>query len=122
MNRINFKFVALFITLGVLFSIALTGCNSKTASTNRASSDNGKIVAVGAENEYADIISQIGGKYVSVTAIMSDPNTDPHSYEANTQDASIVSKSTLVVENGLGYDDFIDKLVSGSPNSKREVI
>ncbi len=43
----------------------------------------GKIVAVGAESEYADVISQVGGKYVQVTAIVSNPNTDPHSFEAS---------------------------------------
>ncbi len=49
------------------------------------------IKAVGAENEYADVIRQIGGQYVSVAGIMSDPNVDPHSYEASTQDAALVA-------------------------------
>ena len=43
----------------------------------------GQIVAVGAENEYANVISQIGGGYVAVTAIESNPNTDPHTFEAS---------------------------------------
>ncbi|MBB5888336.1 metal ABC transporter solute-binding protein, Zn/Mn family [Lactovum miscens] len=93
------------------------------ACTKSASSDsNGKIIAVGSENEYANVISQIGGRYVSVTAIMSNPATDPHSYEANTKDASTISKATLVVQNGLGYDNFMNKIESGSKNSKRNVI
>ena len=51
----------------------------------------GVIRAVGAENEYANVISQIGGKYVSVTAIMSNPNTDPHTFEASPGVAQNVS-------------------------------
>ena len=47
-----------------------------------------KITAVGAENEYANVISQIGGNYVSVSAIMSNPNTDPHTFEASPSVAS----------------------------------
>lgn len=43
----------------------------------------GKIAIVAAENEYGNVASQIGGKYVSVTSIESNPNTDPHDYEVS---------------------------------------
>ena len=102
----------------IISLISLTGCYSKSV----AASANGKIFAVGAENEYANVIQQIGGKYVTVIAIMSDPNTDPHEYEANTTDALNISKADLIVENGLGYDDFMDQLEASSPNSNRTVI
>lgn len=42
------------------------------------------------------VISQIGGQYVSVAAIMSDPSTDPHTYEASTTDAGLIDQATLV--------------------------
>ena len=96
--------------------------DSVSSNVSSASSEVKQLVAVGAENEYADIISQIGGQYVSVTGIMSNPETDPHTYEADTKDAALVGKAALVVENGLGYDDFMDKLISGSPNANRTVI
>ena len=32
---------------------------------------------------YADVISQVGGKYVQSSSIMSNPNTDPHTFEAS---------------------------------------
>jgi zinc/manganese transport system substrate-binding protein len=82
----------------------------------------GRIVAVGAENEYANVISQIGGKYVSVSAIMSNPNTDPHTFEASPSVAEEVSAAKLVVQNGVGYDTFMDKIESASSNSSRRVI
>lgn len=96
----------------------LAGCKNNVADNE----SNGKIIAVGAENEYADVISQIGGKYVSAIGIMNNPETDPHSYEANTGDASLVNKATLIVQNGLGYDDFMNKLESSSSHSKRQII
>ena len=52
----------------------------------------GQIVAVGAENEYANVISQIGGKYVAVSAIESNPNTDPHTFEASPSVAQEVGR------------------------------
>jgi zinc/manganese transport system substrate-binding protein len=100
----------------------LTGCGARQASPQAPPAANKLIKAVGAENEYADVISQIGGQYVSVSGIMSDPNVDPHSYEADTQDAALVAGASLIVENGLGYDDFMDKLAAASPSSNRTVI
>ncbi|WP_436664321.1 metal ABC transporter solute-binding protein, Zn/Mn family [Alicyclobacillus acidoterrestris] len=104
----------------------LAGCGTTENNTSSASAkgtSNAKVIqAVGAENEYANVIQQIGGKYVSATGIMSDPSTDPHDYEASTKDAALVGNATLVVQNGVGYDDFMSKLESSSPNSKRAVI
>lgn len=77
------------------------------------------INVVAAENFYGNIASQIGGSHVSVTSILSDPNVDPHEYQSNVQTAIAVGKANLVIENGGGYDDWMDKILSGSPNSKR---
>ena len=63
----------------LLAAASAAGCGTGLAP------DPGRIAAVGAENEYANVISQIGGQYVSVTAIMSNPNTDPHTFEASQQ-------------------------------------
>ena len=96
----------------------IAGCAAAGASGGSA----GQIVAVGAENEYANVISQIGGRYVHASAIMSNPNTDPHTFEASPRVASTVSGAQLIVQNGLGYDDFMGKVESASPNPSRKVI
>ena len=82
----------------------------------------GRIVAVGAENEYANVIGQIGGPYVQVSAIESNPNTDPHTFEASPSVAEVVSAASLVVENGVGYDTYMEKIESASSGSRRKVI
>jgi zinc/manganese transport system substrate-binding protein len=82
----------------------------------------GKIVAVGAENQYADVISQVGGEYVQASAIMSNPNTDPHTFEASIAVAREVGSAQLVVQNGVGYDSFMDSIESATPASGRTVI
>jgi zinc/manganese transport system substrate-binding protein len=81
-----------------------------------------KIVAVGAENEYANVIGQIGGSYVSVSAIQSNPNTDPHTFEASPAVAAVVSKASLIVQNGVGYDSYMNKIEAASPKPDRKVI
>jgi len=95
---------------------------SATPSAAAAPTSVRKIVAVGAENEYANVVSQIGGRYVSATAIMSNPSTDPHTFEASPRVAEAVEAAQLVVQNGVGYDTFMNKIEAASPNAKREVI
>jgi zinc/manganese transport system substrate-binding protein len=82
----------------------------------------GKIVAVGAESEYADVIGQVGGKYVQASAIMSNPNTDPHTFEASIAVAREVRAAQLVVQNGVGYDAFMDTIESAAPSNGRTVV
>ena len=98
---------------------AVTACSGTASGAPNAS---GKIVAIGAENEYADVIGQIGGKYVEASAIMSNPNTDPHTFEASPAVAREVSAAQLIVQNGVSYDTFMSTIESASPNSGRKVI
>ena len=93
------------------------------ASARAASTSGGLIAAVGAENEYANVISQIGGRYVRVSAIESNPNTDPHSFEASPSVAQEVSAAAVVVQNGLGYDSYMNSIEAASPELRsRKVI
>jgi zinc/manganese transport system substrate-binding protein len=80
------------------------------------------IRAVGSTNVYADVIRQIGGARVTVLGILSNPNSDPHTYESSTTDATTVERATLIVQNGLGYDAFVNKLEDASPSRNRIVI
>jgi zinc/manganese transport system substrate-binding protein len=114
-SRHGIMLAALAITAGLLAS----ACSSAASGSSGSS---GTINAVGAENEYANVISQIGGKYVKVTAIESNPNTDPHTFEASPSVAKAVSAAQLVVQNGVGYDTYMNKIESASPSSTRKVI
>jgi zinc/manganese transport system substrate-binding protein len=102
----------------------LAGCGSSSPDSSSSDSGGGPaaIAAVGAENEYANVIEQIGGKYVKVSAIESNPNTDPHTYESSPSDAQTVSQAQLIVQNGVGYDTYMEKIESASPSSSRKVI
>jgi zinc/manganese transport system substrate-binding protein len=99
---------------GLLLAMMLSG--------HHAMASSGAVNAVGIENEYADVISQIGGKYVDVSTIESDPNTDPHTFEVSPKVASQIAAAELIVENGVGYDDWAHKIISAAPNTNREVI
>jgi len=98
------------------------GSSSKAGDAAQGGQSSAPIDAVGAENEYANVIEQIGGKYVKVTAIESNPNTDPHTFEASPSVAEAVSQAKLLIENGVGYDTYMEKIESASPSSSRKVI
>jgi len=106
--------VAVLATLSAL----LAGCGVAGPSAGAG----GRILAVGAENQYANVIAQVGGRYVQVSAVERDPNTDPHSFEASPSVAETVSAAGLVVQNGVGYDTFMERIESASPSSRRRVI
>ena len=107
-----------WLALGLAASLApaLAGCSAAGGSSN------GRINVVAGENFYGDVVSKVGGDLVSVTSILNDPNVDPHTYESSTQNAKQVADATLVVENGFGYDAFLDHLLGSSPRSDRKVI
>jgi zinc/manganese transport system substrate-binding protein len=107
------------VLAAVVSGLNIAACGS---ASSPSAGPGGRIVAVGAENEYANVISQIGGRYVKVSAVMSNPNTDPHSFEASPSVAQTVSHAKVVVQNGVGYDDFMTKIESASPSSSRKVI
>ncbi len=108
---------------GAAAALVLTvgACGTDGASTS-GGTGSGVISAVGAENEYANVLSQIGGKYVHVVAIESNPNTDPHTFEASPRVAQEVSSAQLVVQNGVGYDTWISRIEAASPSPTRKVI
>ena len=83
-SRSLVKGAAVLLAVGTVSILAPVLAGASNRPTTR-------IIAVGAENEYANVISQIGGKYVSVSAIMSNPNTDPHSSKRAPACAEVVS-------------------------------
>jgi zinc/manganese transport system substrate-binding protein len=92
-------------------------------SSSAATPGGGDVIsAVGAENQYADVIAQVGGRYVRATALLSNPGTDPHTFEASIAVARQVGDARLVVQNGLGYDTFMNTIEDATPGGARTVI
>ena len=106
--------------LSLAAALLASACSPASGSSDPGSGSS--IVAVGAENQYANVIGQVGGKYVKASAIMSNPNTDPHTFEASASVARTVSEARLVVQNGVGYDTWANTIENAAPNPARKVI
>lgn len=105
-----------FVALAAGAALALAGCSPSGPAAD------GRIRVVASTNVYGDIAKTIGGDRVSVTSIISDPSQDPHSYEADAQVQLALSQADLVIENGGGYDAFVDTLLKGAGDSKTIVL
>ena len=97
---------------GAVLAVSALGLGACGSSSDAAES--GPVSVVASTNVYGDIARQIGGGEVRVTSFISDPAQDPHSFEAGTRARLTLSKAGVVIENGGGYDDFMDTLLKGA--------
>ncbi len=99
----------LALALASVAALTLAGCSSTPASGEGGG--DGAIQVVASTNVYGDIAAQIGGDRVDVTSIITSVTQDPHSYEATARDRLTVRDADLVIENGGGYDAFVETLL-----------
>ncbi len=104
------------ITTAVLAAAGtlVSGCGS-----SQATQVNGRVTIIAAENFWGSIARQVGGEHASVTSIITNPDTDPHSYEPTASDARGVATAQYVIVNGAGYDPWFDHLLQANPTSGR---
>ncbi len=91
-------------TIALSFAVA-------TLAASAAFADPVKIVA--AENFYGDLAKQIGGANVEVTSILSNPDQDPHLFEASPETAKAIAVAKIAIANGADYDPWMQKLLVG---------
>ena len=77
---------------------------------------------VAAENFYGDLARQIGGAHVQVTSILTNPDQDPHLFEASPSTAEAVATAAIVIANGADYDPWMQKLLGASKTAGRQEI
>jgi len=80
------------------------------------------IAIVAAENFYGDVAEQVGGSAVKVTSILTNPDQDPHLFEASASTARALSAARIVIYNGADYDPWMSKLLSASHAAGRVTI
>jgi zinc/manganese transport system substrate-binding protein len=80
------------------------------------------VKVVAAENFYGDMARQIGGDHVAVTSILSNPDDDPHLFEASPETAKALASAKVVIVNGVDYDPWMEKLLVAHPAPGRKEI
>ncbi|MDD2842240.1 MAG: metal ABC transporter substrate-binding protein [Tolumonas sp.] len=72
-----------------------------------------KINVVASFSILGDLVQQVGSEHVSVSTLVG-PNGDAHVYQPTPQDTIRLTKSQLFVVNGLGFEGWMERLVSAS--------
>ena len=109
----------------VICLVGVVGCGSNAGggpATSSSGGSNATLHVVAAENFWGSIAKQLGGDKVSVTSIITNPQTDPHDYEATPKDGRSLASAQYVILNGIGYDPWTPKLLSANPSSSRKVL
>ena len=121
-----FRFRAIMVGLAVAAAVglamSLAGCSSSSPGSVAAGAGSQPIRVVAAESFWGSIAAQVGGDRVQVTSIITNPDTDPHDYEATAADARTIATAQYVIINGVGYDPWAPKLVDANPASGRRVL
>jgi len=98
------------LALTAASALVLTGCAATPA---EGGGDPTLVQVVASTNVYGSLAEQIGGDRVEVTSIITSVAQDPHSYEATARDRLAVAEADLLIENGGGYDHFMEVLREG---------
>lgn len=70
-------------------------------------------------NFYGEVAQKVAGDHGQVISFIDNASVDPHDYQPNTKQAQQVAKANVVIENGLGYDSWVNKLVKSSSNRNK---
>ena len=100
--------------LAAASALVLAGCAGSAAPGGSGASGDGTVSVVASTNVYGDIAAAIGGDRVTITSLIDSLAQDPHSYEASARDQLTVSRAGLLIENGGGYDSFMDGLIDAT--------
>src|SRR5690242_5697849 len=93
----------------------LCGCGRSGGPVAGTGSQGARFSVVAAENFWGSLAAQLAGTRAQVSSIVVNPDTDPHSYEPNARDARALAGAQMVIVNGVGYDEWADRLLSASP-------
>jgi len=63
----------------------------------------------------------VAGDRIKVQALL-PPGVDPHSYEPTPRDVAAVEKARLLIENGAGLEEFLDRILGSTASGGRSVV
>jgi zinc/manganese transport system substrate-binding protein len=95
-----------------VLALTLTGCSTPPVQWTAGT---GPIKIVTSTNVWGSVANLVAGDTATVTSLIYNTNQDPHSFEASAQDQLDINNADIVVMNGGGYDDFVEKLVEADP-------
>jgi ABC-type Zn uptake system ZnuABC Zn-binding protein ZnuA len=102
-----------WLTLAVLLGALLVSCGDETSDARDSTGADGAITVVATTTQIADLARAVAGDRATVDSLL-PPNADAHDFEPAPQDIEAVADAGLVLENGIGLDEWVTDLVDES--------
>lgn len=97
--------------------VGLSGCRQASPKASKQK----PIHVVASVNFYGEVAQKVLGNHGRVTTIIQDSSVDPHDFKPTPKEATVVSRATFVLGNGLGYDGWLDKLAKSQGQSVKTI-
>jgi ABC-type Zn uptake system ZnuABC Zn-binding protein ZnuA len=105
------------LTLAVL-SAWLAACQPAPAPTADVG---GKLKVVAMFSVIGELVQNVGGDKVTLTTLVG-PGQDTHTFEPSPADAKALAEAALVLENGLGFETWLDDLYTASGSRATRIV
>ena len=102
------------LLMAALF-LVLSACGSGTT-TDKA----GKLRVLATTSIVGDVVSQVGGDYISLTILM-PVGTDPHDFQPRPQDAAVLTDAQIIFSNGAGLEAFLQPMLDSTGTTSKLV-
>ncbi len=100
------------LALAVTIALVTIACTTGPGSANPDPSG-APIDVVTTTSVFADMVQQIGGSHVRATSIV-PKGGDVHTFEPKPRDVQAVAAARLLIMNGLGLDDWLEKTITSA--------
>ena len=102
---------AIMFAVGACQASTMTPGPAASGGSAAATPAAGALKVVTTTTVFADIVQNVGGSRVAASSII-PPGVGPEDYEPKPDDAKKLSDAQLIVSNGVGLDDFLQKLLA----------
>jgi ABC-type Zn uptake system ZnuABC Zn-binding protein ZnuA len=102
--------IALLAACLTALALAAAGCSGSDGS---AGGGGDRLRVVASTTQVADFARNVGGDRVQVTSLLK-PGIDAHDYEPSPADIEAIARADLVIENGVGLEEWLGDTIDSS--------
>jgi ABC-type Zn uptake system ZnuABC Zn-binding protein ZnuA len=102
--------IALLVSCLTALALAAAGCSGSDGS---AGGGGDRLRVVASTTQVADFARNVGGDWVQVTSLLK-PGVDAHDYEPSPADIEAIARADLVIENGVGLEEWLGDTIESS--------
>ncbi len=100
---------------------SLSACASAPTPDKPASAGADRLQVVATTTIVGDVVRQVAGDAIDLTVLL-PAGADPHGFQPTPQDVALIANADLVFINGLGLEEFLDRLIQNAGGDARVAV